>query len=198
MIGAILVAAVLAVTVPLGIRQIQSAQGVSTVASVDPTDYPAFTAEYLVTFQQNGVAHSQTWKVDYNSQRDWRKEEVAVTGNTTPSILEVGTVWEFKGSTLTITRASGGKPITVSHPEGFIPFSWLHAGRLSYLRNKGEPVQVTQITSGLQANGQQVVYGNPGSPLADRYTLNARGVPVEGDVHSTGDVQFKALSFTFK
>lgn len=54
------------------------------------------------------------------------------------------------------------------------------------------------VTSSPQANGQQVVYGNPGSPHSPTGTGSMRGVPVADDVHSTGGVQFKVLSFTFK
>ncbi len=195
-LAAVLITALLAVAIPFGIHQIQSATGVSTVASVDPADYPAFTAKYLETTPENGTLVSRTWKVDYNNQRDWQKEEVSVTGLTDNlrRAFEVGTVWQFHGTTLSIKHANVDKPITVEHPEGFVPFSWLHAGRLSYLKNAGAPIQVTR-----DANGQQqVIYGNVGSPRTDLYTLNPRGVPIDGDIHATGDIQFKALSFTFK
>lgn len=186
-IGAMLVAVIVTIGVSFGIYQVRS--NGAPAATIDPEEYPAFTADYVETVQENGATVSRTWKLEYNNLRDWRKEMVAVSGYTGPAKdFQVGTVWASHQDTLSITYPKLDKPIVTKHPEGFIPFYWLHAGRLSYLKNTGTSVQVSPGTSGEQV----VTYGN------NKVTLNARGVPIQGDLQVPVPTQFTAQSFAFK
>lgn len=185
-IGVLLGLALLAVVVPLGIVQFRLNS--ATDASVDPGDYPPFVAEYVETTRGSNAAVTRTWRVDYDGKGAWRKEVLSVQGDQGRPEDEIGTVWTFRNGELSIKHANADKAITVPHPEGFVPFFWLQAGRISYLKNMGVAVQTTRA-----ANNQQVVRWD-----VNRVTLDARGVPQEGRWLAPDDVEFKARSFRYK
>lgn len=98
----------------------------------------------------------------------------------------IGSVDEFKGDKLVQTSPLLATPVIVSYDAPLSPFPWFVPGRLSYYKNTGSPVQVTQVGVG----ELQVVNGSNNYRLESKF-----GIPLEG---TQDNVHFVAKSLILK
>lgn len=157
----------------------------STPAIIDQATFPALEAVYIETGTQDGKPFSKTWKLTYTDASHWRKELIDYSPRQSGRFNQLGYFEEANGNVL-----SSGSPITPTITKTndlpTVPFRWFVPGRLSYLKNAGKPVQVTQTS----ANELGVIVGDEKYRLETRY-----GVPLEVNLDNE---QFVAKSLTFK
>lgn len=169
----------------LGVNVLTERATGSTPAVINQATFPMLEAVYVETGSSEGKAFSRTWKLAYTDASHWRKELIDYSPRQRGKFDQLGYFEEANGGTL-----SSGSPIipTMTKPNDLptVPFRWFVPGRLSYLKNAGKAVQVTQSSPG-ELN--VTVGGDETYRLESRY-----GVPLE--VHMDNE-RFVATSLTF-
>jgi len=169
----------------VGVNVLTERAAGSTSAVIDQATFPALEAVYVETGTQDGKAIARTWKLTYTDASHWRKELVDMSLRQSGKFDQVGYFEEASGNTVTVGSPITPK-ITRTNDRPSVPFRWFVPGRLSYLKNAGKAVQVTQVS----VSEMSVTLGDETYRLESRY-----GVPLEVNIDNT---HFVSQSLTFK